>query len=93
MYYRMTIMQYKDRDALLKYADSIKDQFKSLPGLQSMQAIDIDPENNKSCTISCYDSKENADSAMEKVHQIMAGMADMMVGPPERMEGDVFWEM
>ncbi len=58
-----------------------------------MQAIDIDPENNKSCKISCYNLKENADSVMEKVHQIMAGMADMMEGPPERMKGDVFWEM
>ena len=66
---------------MLKYADSIKDQFRALPGLQSMQAIDIDPENNKSCTLSCYDSKESADQAMEKVHQIMAGMADIIVGP------------
>ena len=93
MHYRMTTFSYDParEGEVIALADSIRDQMKTIDGLQSACSVRI--AEGKAVTIGVYDTAESAATAQPKVGELLGRLADLLNASPEVQEGPVFWEL
>ena len=93
MHYRITKMSFdpSKRDALMAYADSVRDDMKAIPGIQSVTIVEV--AEGEIMGVAAYDSQANAEAAAPTVMKIMGGMASFFTAPPDQKDGGVMWSM
>ncbi|GBF25429.1 hypothetical protein MnTg02_00460 [bacterium MnTg02] len=94
MYYRMSTYQGRtgSQHALIAKADALRAQMKALPGVRSIQMIDMGGDHY--LTLAAYDSAEDAASAAESVKTLYAELADLIDLDTLKFEGgNVVWEL
>lgn len=94
MYYRISTYQSRagSLDALIAKADALREQMKALPGVRSIQMIDMGGDHYM--TLAAYDNAEEAASAAESVKALYAELADLIDLDTLKFEGgNVAWEL
>ena len=94
MYIRVVAFGFDDRrldDALAKMDATIRDELRSIAGLESIHQCWIG--EGLAMIVATYDNEASAVAARPKVQEIFGKMAEYMTSPPEFKEGDVIWTM
>ena len=94
MYYRISTYQGRTGSlhALIAKADALREQMKALPGVRSIQIIDMGGDHYM--TLAAYDNAEQAASTAESVKNLYAELADLIDLDTLKFEGgNVAWEL
>ena len=93
MYYRITSVSYKpgSRDAIIDYADSVREQMQAITGLTSVHTVETG--EGTMLLIAAYDSQANATEGAKVAKQILGGMASHFTAMPTQQVGPVIWTL
>ena len=58
---------------------------------QSFRVVEVD--EGTTFMIASYDTKESVDKVKPHAQEMLAGMVEFMMAPPEPSEGEMTWEM
>ena len=93
MFYRVNVVKYapKDRDAVLAFLDSMRDEMAQIDGLKSVTIVETAP--GQAHGFAGYESEAHMEAAAPIVQKIMGGMAKWMTAPPEMNMGHQMWSL
>lgn len=94
MYYRISTYQGRPGtyEALIAKADALRDKMKVLPGVRSIQVIDMGGDHYM--TLAAYGNAEEAASAAESATALFGELADLIDLDTLKFEGGtVVWDL
>jgi hypothetical protein len=93
MHFRITKVSHAagKRDELIAMLKSKEDIIQSFEGLKYVKMVAV--SDTQTVAISEYESEAALIAVEGRFKEVMVGMVPLMTGPPEVLNGDVFWDM